>query len=512
MARPNYNLRESLYPALGALGTYTSNLAQYSGQMTPYKRDPRLDQQRAFGDALMAYMRALPQREQMFQQREQLRIDRERQRRADERQRKLDQRQDELFPLQKELQQIQINTARRNDLSSELEYKQKLRRKSLFDNYSKYVTDNIPEGELRDRFLKMDPSAGIPRIEKYIDASFTRPAKPSEVVERFKGLAPLITVNDLTGEKKYPPDFGKLVEEYNKDQQVGYRPATDAERKEAGVTNPRVLMQVHPDGKTNPKYPPRYYNQGEESKKFTSEKMQGYLARGRSDVAFRSTPEYEQAYVKEYVGEKPVERVAKNGERYIDYVDKPLPDPSIQPYPTNLANVLAEKAKQPIVSRERTLPQPFITQNAFIAQSARSLKVQLTELRNHLNTYGVKKFGTEAGVQSNLRQNIFGGLQVIKNLGVPTGRDVELVANEILNPTELSLQNWIKAGGDERSYTLAQIDELEKNANMYLADADSIIYEGTGLSYEELQKARKLDPKKKLDATGFENAVDGAGE
>jgi len=307
----NGNLMEGMYPSLSALGTYMSNFPQYSQRMTRYPRDARYDHQRAFGDALQAYMRGVPVRQQMRQQREQLQIDRERQRKADERQRRLDQRQDELFPLQKELQQIQINTARRNDLSSELEYKQKLRRKSLFDNYSKYVTDNIPEGELRDRFLKMDPSAGIPRIEKYIDASFTRPAKPSELAKRFKGLAPLITVNDLTGEKKYPPDFGKLVEEYNKDQQVGYRPATDAERKEAGVTNPRVLMQVHPDGKTNPKYPPRFYNQGEESKKYTAEKMQGYLARGRREVDFRSTPEYEQAYVNEHLGKNPLKELQK---------------------------------------------------------------------------------------------------------------------------------------------------------------------------------------------------------
>ena len=508
----NGNYMESMYPSMMGLGTYMSNLPQYSQQRTPYPRDIRNDQLRAFGDSLRAYMQAVPQRTQMRQQREQLRIDRERQRKADERQQRLDQRQDELFPLQKELQQIQINTARRNDLSSELEYKQKLRRKSLFDNYSKYVTDNIPEGELRDRFLKMDPSAGIPRIEKYIDASFTRPAKPSELAKRFSALAPLITVNDLTGEKKYPPDLGKLVEEINKDQQEGYRPATDQERKDAGVTNPRTIMQVHPDGKNNPKYPPSFYNQGEAPKKFTAEKMQGYLARGRGDAEFQGTPEYEQAYVNEYLKKKPVERVAKNGQRYIDYVDQPLPDPEIQPYPTNLANVLAEKAKQPIVSREKTLPQPFITQNAFIAQSAKTLKVQLKKLKDHLNTYGVKKFGTEAGVQSNIRQNIFGALQVIKNLGVPTGRDVELVAKEIMDPTELSLQNWIKAGGDERSYVISQIDELEKNANMYLADARSIIEEGTGLSYEDLLEARKLAPKKKLGATGFENAVDGAGE
>ena len=122
----NGNYMESMYPSMMGLGTYMSNLPQYSQQRTPYPRNIREDQLRAFGDSLRAYMQAVPQRTQMRQQREQLRIDRERQKKADERQRRLDQRQDELFPLQKELRQIQINTARRNDLSSELEYKQKL--------------------------------------------------------------------------------------------------------------------------------------------------------------------------------------------------------------------------------------------------------------------------------------------------------------------------------------------------------------------------------------------------
>ena len=104
----NGNYMESLYPSMMGLGTYLSNLPQYSQQRTPYPRDIRNDQLRAFGDSLRAYMGAVPQRQQMRQQREQLAIDRKRQKEIDDRQRQLFPYQLEQAQRQKTLQELQI--------------------------------------------------------------------------------------------------------------------------------------------------------------------------------------------------------------------------------------------------------------------------------------------------------------------------------------------------------------------------------------------------------------------
>ena len=480
MARPNYNLRESLYPALGALGTYTSNLAQYSGQMTPYKRDPRLDNQRAFGDALMAYMRAVPQREQMFQQREQLRIDRERQRKADERQRKLDQRQDELFPLQKELQQLQLGDARNQKFLRDIEIKKARGQQKILDNWSDFVTSTIDDPTQAQKFKRMGPSDfALKQVQSYVQKGVFKPVDQSLIPEKLKPLAPFFRYNPVTQKYDYPPDHiidALQVGGYkvlNQSEAKSYLNATD----EKDIKNTRVLIHDDPD-----KQP--IIHKFDKQNDFDSDGQERVLAQGLSDPEVLRSDAYHRAYVKKYMGKQSLPQKGRFGETtgYIS-VDKIPPDPAVQPPPPRIANevnqlIASNKGKETLPR----LPQTIISKIDGVQKAGEVVMDATKALLESLTTFGTEKMGVESFNQGNLYGQIFSALQVLKNLGVPTGRDMEIVEMEIGNPSTVNIGRLIQAGGLEAQAIMRQIQNLRASVRRKLDIANAQLNNGIDIS------------------------------
>lgn len=222
MASP-YTLQESLHPALSALGAYTSNLAQYRGQMTPYKRDPRLDNQRAFGDALTAYMQSASQRDAMKLQREQAQYERKRQEEIDKRNR-------ELFPFNKEQAKLE-NERQRLVIAQE---KNKLNLKKQWGDLVQNLS-GATDGEKKE-LIRVGPSLGTPLYQKILSRGVTRELTDKEkdsLPEEIRQFGSLYQVNNNKIEEKIEGASGLVKDLIKLKNQGKYIPVKhdDVDRK-----------------------------------------------------------------------------------------------------------------------------------------------------------------------------------------------------------------------------------------------------------------------------------------
>lgn len=517
MASP-YTLQESLHPALGALGAYTSNLAQYRGQMTPYRRDPRLDNQRAFGDALTAYMQATPQRERMRLEREQLAETQRRQRILDQRAKtKFDQEQ-KLYPLQTQLAQFQLEAQEAERKKKQLELKRAQGNQKFIDNWETTVREAFPDNPTAQKaYLRMGPSKdSLEKLRAQVALGVWEPVKMPKQLQALKGL---VTRNSVTGEIRSPnADFMNAVLDR------GYKKVTTNEQKKLYVDVPESVVEAGLTDKwlsehtvyvsDDPDKKPEIFKAQVDDIMSKSNRIQS-LVRGQRDRSYRNNPAYVGAYNEQFVGDDLVTLVDQNGQNFTKRMPKPLPPDKLFPTPDVYLG-RREKIEKIWSEYEGNvkIPDSVKAKQIDILATADFLKDKIKKIRSSLKEYGTEQIGRESFNQRSLYGNIFSALQRLKELGVPTGRDIELVEQEFGNPSEYNLSDFFKSGGQRWIAYLKQLEVMEQSVDGKVAYANKLLGMGVPL---DLGKVMSNNMESKPDdakyesgdfsAEEFENAV-----
>tara|TARA_A100001388_G_scaffold144093_1_gene106979 strand:- start:2010 stop:3593 length:1584 start_codon:yes stop_codon:yes gene_type:complete len=524
MASP-YTLQESLHPALGALGAYTSNLAQYQGVMTPYRRDPRLDNQRAFGDALTAYMQATPQRERMRLEREQLADTQRRQKILDQRAKtKFDQEQ-LLFPLQQKLALANLQEGQAEKRLKEIQAKQAKSEQNILDNWTDFVDESFPNNErAKKSFKRMGPSKNsLELVRTALSQGMWEPIPKKDLPEKLKGLAGLVTRNTVTNEVRSPDKhFFDAYLDKNFYKVEGF------EEKKRFLDIPQSVIDAGMEEEFVSQYTIMASNDGREPRRYKSnpqdvlKSSQGInaLVRGMRDRSYKDNTEYIKAYQDKFIGEDLVTLADQNGNPIQQRMPKPLPPDNIYPTPTIFTGErerIENKWKE--YKGNIRIPDSVKAKQHNIRSTADFLRENIALMRASLRKpTGVEVMGPESFVQSSIYGNIFSGLQTLKELGVPTGRDIELVEQQMGNPSVISFTDFVKSGagifGTRAEAYLTQLDMLEKTVEQKLNYANKMLGMGVPLdlanaSTNDGESTTKFSQYESGDysAEEFENAV-----
>ena len=502
MARPNYNLRESLYPALGALGTYTSNLAQYSGQMTPYKRDPRLDQQRAFGDALMAYMRSVPQREQMFQNRQQLAIDRKRQKEIDDRQRKL-------FP-------YQLEQAQREKRLQELQLKGEEQKQNIANRWTEIVSASGATPTEKQRLMQLGPSAGFNLLQKITSRVEKRQLTDDEVLSLPSEMQKYEKFLQYDGSKIVPTVSPDVFKEIIKSGRQGNILSLEQKRE---------VFKDQPDSVLNgivvskdPSQASGYSIVRLPNQQKALDANQQLIARAQNDNDLLATAEYATVFTNTYekadfadfkdpnsgvVTKKPVYKPVPNSIKLPTH-------PNWVPTNPHLKSINKQKGEQAI--NERVQPEDIsyeVGKKETITKTYRtdlqkkrgvSILVQkaITRLDNNLKNFGAQATGTNSAIQESVFADIENKVRQLDGMGVPNGPDLMLSLRKLMNPTKFGVVDYItnpietigrlyKTANDPTNYIRKQLEEMMRQVKISVASINYELETGKPLSLEELK-------------------------
>ena len=502
MARPNYNLRESLYPALGALGTYTSNLAQYSGQMTPYKRDPRLDNQRAFGDALMAYMRAVPQREQMFQNRQQLAIDRERQKEIDDRQR-------QLFP-------YQLEQAQRQKTLQELQLKGEEQKQNIANRWTEIVSASGATPTEKQRLMQLGPSAGFNLLQKITSRVEKRQLTDDEVLNLPPEMQKYEKFLQYDGTKIVPTVSSDVFKEILKSGRQGNILSLEEKKQYFPESTDDVLNNLFV-ARDSSEASGLKIVQLPISQKPLSAKQQ-LISKGQTDPEVLASSDYATVFTELYetpqftdfkdqktgvVTKKPVYLPVPNS---VKLPTSPNWKPSNEHIialgkQTNVEQPYDRKQPQDI-GYEVATEQKLSTSQKSRLQDKKSVSGTvlkfISDLERSLNEFGAQSTGDVSAQQEALYGEIDKQIRTLDNMGVPNGPDIILALRKLMNPTTFGLVDKItspidtysrlyKTENDPTGYIINQLQEMKRQIQIAVKSINHELDTGEPLTLEQLQ-------------------------
>ena len=463
-------------PLIAGGGTLLSRQQQYLTERQPQPVDPRNAWARAFGDSLEAFYRGQTAQQQMGANRQQLF------------------QSSQLFPLElkkarAELQAYEHAQQMRQQFPAQID--------AMFGANSKaaMVLKSMPYAQALQMMTSMlsgqlKPKAEILSEEERIrlnmpkgtvrmpDGTLQAPSEAALKHQRIQDRGPVTPITGAEAVREVLPGISPKIAEH-----TVLQPEDDGGFKITQMTPPRP--------------PPK--------PGMTTANMQAIMLKGRQDPAFLETPEYHQAYTALHLGTKdvwsfdPVTKVPVS-------IQQPKIPPAqvVQPEPVGdnaLSAHIASLREGKPVSGGPKISQTTQAEMDKVRVSANNLKDNVKLLKDHLKQFGTEIIGDERATQENLYGDIFSMLQILKGLGVPTGRDIELVEQQLWNPTEGSFEQWVKAGGwvfgTRAEYITRQLTELDAMADRRIKSALQYLSQGKTLAELSLETVESLEAKNK---------------
>ena len=544
MASP-YTLQESLHPALSALGAYTSNLAQYRGQMTPYKRDPRLDNQRAFGDALTAYMQATPQRERMRLEREQLAEQQRRQKILDQRAKELHDQELALAPLNKQLIEQNIAGNERQKKIEEYEIEALKGQQNLRDNWKQLVADSGGTEQEKANMLNLGPKAGqvtynmvVARKPKHLPLTQEQMSSLVKASPSLAGKEALFHYNTTT--KQVEPKFSSDLTTQILKQSTQSTPLTLTQKMslypdiDAGLLKNTIVV---PDGQgghkiTQLKKESFDTNQEKNYQLAQEDSEDGRKARASLGymTMFRDkheTPKFET--VKDFKGNERLEAVYNpvfkglklpthpswrpSHPQLVEDIKKQNPEsPLLQPVGTSQGTQDTQGdlfVSSGDVTPVQTVTAPVLTQTMRKTvqdgvKSTQEMFVLIDQLDASLQKFGTEAIGEESATQENLYGQIGDRMRILANMGVPNGPDIMLLLQKLLNPASFNFTDTVMSGGGNliktefapADFIRRQLEQIKITGKLALASAKIMLDENRLFQTDE-EMAELLERAKK---------------
>lgn len=498
----NGNLMEGMYPSLSALGTYMSNFPQYSQRMTPYPRDARYDHQRAFGDALQAYMRGVPVRQQMRQQREQIAIDRKRQKEIDDRQRKL-------FP-------YQIEQAQRQNRIQKLQLKGEEQKQDIANRWTEIVSASGATPTEKQRLMQLGPSAGFNLLQKITSRVEKRKLTDDEVLSLPSEMQKYENFLQYDGTKIVPTVGADVFKEIIKSGRQGKILTLEQKQKVFPESTDDVLNNLFVAEDSSEASGLKIV-QLPISQKPLSAKQQ-LISRGQTDPEVLASSEYATVFTELYETPQFTDfRDQKTGVVTKKPVYLPIPNSVKLPTspnwkPTNEHIIALGKQSNVEQTYDRKQPQDIGYEVATEQKLSTSQKSRLqdkksvsgtvmkfiSDLERSLKEFGAQSTGDESAKQEALYGEIDKQIRTLDNMGVPNGPDIILALRKLMNPTTFGLVDKItspidtysrlyKTEFDPTNYIINQLQEMKRQIQIAVKSINHELDTGEPLTLEQLQ-------------------------